>query len=731
MQKGRLFNCIILLVGLPIIGFCQSSTPLKQGMLIQSNTLIERTEYLLEAPANLTNAVITISGKNITVDFNEAKLLGTTSFNAPNKMHGLAIKISPGSENIILKNAHISGYKIAIEADSVKNLSIINCNLSYNWRPELHSNNIREDVSDWMSYHKNDHDEWKRYGAAIYLNNCTKAFIQNNQITGVQCALLMTKCNGAEVLDNDFSFNSGLGIGMYRSSNNKIYHNKLDFNIRGYYYGKYQRGQDSSGILAFEQSSDNIFAYNSATHGGDGFFLWAGQTTMDTGLGGCNNNFIYGNDFSYASNNGVEITFSSNSVLHNRIVGCDYGIWAGYSYDSDLSDNQFAHNKTAIGIEHGQSINIAMNEFNSDRTAIKLWSAAKQSDSWIYPTKRNTQSKIYWIAANRFMNNNTVYDIMGTDTIVFSGNQKTNVINEFKLGDRISELDTTRESEALELDIQKDKRLNTIKYTTLPAQAFPQGNQEIRITAWGPYNFKYPLLWLKNIDSNQQMHFEVLGPKGKWNVGSISGYQIIAKGVDSFPSTLVAKMIDTAQQKSIQLNYTGAKFIDQFGQTKKENVEQSFAYSTFDPKNTWHVKWFAWDSATNPNTQYRAFTELLNTKPLQDTSIAALDFVWWGKIAAKLPADSFATLATSILDLKKGTYEIGITADDLVKLWVDGVEQINAWDAKNVAYDEYTHHSIQLDLNGKHEFKIVQVDNTGLATLQFYIKPIKQVLSEK
>ena len=700
-------------------------------MLIQSNTLIERTEYLLEAPANLTNAVITISGKNITVDFNEAKLLGTPSFNAPNKMHGLAIKISPGSENIILKNANISGYKIAIEADSVKNISIINCNLSYNWRPELHSNNIREDVSDWMSYHKNDHGEWKRYGAAIYLNNCTKAFIQNNQITGVQCALLMTKCNGAEVLDNDFSFNSGLGIGMYRSSNNKIYHNKLDFNIRGYYYGKYQRGQDSSGILAFEQSSDNIFAYNSATHSGDGFFLWAGQTTMDTGLGGCNNNFIYGNDFSYASNNGVEITFSSNSVLHNRIVGCDYGIWAGYSYDSDLSDNQFAHNKTAIGIEHGQSINIAMNTFNSDRTAIKLWSAAKQPDSWIYPTKRNTQSKIYWIAANRFMNNNTVYDIMGTDTIVFSGNQKTNVKNEFKLGDRISELDTSRESEALELDIQKDKRLNTIKYTSLPAQAFPQGNQEIRITAWGPYNFKYPLLWLKNIDSNQQMHFEVLGPPGKWNVGSISGYQIIAKGVDSFPSTLVAKKIDTTQQKSIQLNYTGAKFIDQFGQTKKENVEQSFAYSTYDPKNTWRVKWFAWDSTTNPNTQYRAFTELLNTKPLQDTSIAALDFVWWGKIAAKLPADSFATLATSILDLKKGTYEIGITADDLVKLWVDGVEQINAWDAKNVAYDEYTHHSIQLDLNGKHEFKIVQVDNTGLATLQFYIKPINLMLSEK
>ena len=39
-------------------------------------------------------------------------------------------------------------------------------------------------------------------------------------------------------------------------------------------------------ILVFEQCNNNLFANNSATHSGDGFFLWAGQTTMDTGEGG-------------------------------------------------------------------------------------------------------------------------------------------------------------------------------------------------------------------------------------------------------------------------------------------------------------------------------------------------------------------------------------------------------------------------------------------------------------
>ena len=123
---------------------------------------------------------------------------------------------------------------------------------------------------------------------------------------------------------------------MYRSSRNKILHNQLDFNVRGYSHGIFNRGQDSADILVFEQCNENTFAYNSATHGGDGFFLWAGQHTMDTGEGGCNDNFIYKNDFSYAPTNGVEVTFSKNYIRDNIIKECDNGIWGGYSFTSDL-----------------------------------------------------------------------------------------------------------------------------------------------------------------------------------------------------------------------------------------------------------------------------------------------------------------------------------------------------------------------------------------------------------
>src|SRR5947207_517201 len=113
--------------------------------------------------------------------------------------------------------------------------------------------------------------------------------------------LLLVRSNGVAIRDNTFSFNSGLGIGLYRSSDDTIIHNRIDYDVRGYSHRFYSRGQDSAGLLIYEQSCRNIVADNSLTHGGDGVFLWAGQTTMDSGSGGANDNVFSGNDVSYRS----------------------------------------------------------------------------------------------------------------------------------------------------------------------------------------------------------------------------------------------------------------------------------------------------------------------------------------------------------------------------------------------------------------------------------------------
>jgi parallel beta-helix repeat protein len=718
----RLPAMLLILVISPAANSAQTIR-LQPGLVIRESVTVSREQYMLNATTALTAPLLEIAGDNIVVDFNEALLQGSTDKSAPDEFYGLAIRIRKGSKNITIKNAIVHGFKIAILADSVENLTIEHSDLSYNWRQHLQSNRDREDVSDWMSFHHNENGEWMRYGAAIYLLACKNAVITNNIVTGGQCALLMTRCNNATVADNAFTFNSGLGIGMYRSSNNKVYHNRLDYNVRGYSDGKYKRGQDSAAILVFEQSSDNIFAYNSATHSGDGFFLWAGQTTMDTGTGGCNDNIIYGNDFSYAPTNGVEVTFSRNLIMKNLIRDCDHGIWGGYSFETDITDNSFEDNRIAIAIEHGQAMNIALNGFLRDKTGIKLWSREKQPADWAYPKLRNSESRNYWIAANRFTSVPVAFDIMGTDTVVLNGNSKLDVGQALVLGDRIDNIDTSREGDFLDMEYQKDERLKLIPAAAIPAQTFPAGKDQMRITEWGPYDFRYPVAWLKNIDSSGNAHFEILGPKGNWQLSKLSGYELISQGPDSFPSTLVAKPVAGAAEHIAELLYKGADFTDAFG--KRQASGSGFSYADFLPAAQWDVQWYRWDTAHHPANGYKGFEPVLDQSPVLTSTPDKIDFTWWGAIGKNLPADSFATVATTTMQLREASYELGITADDYVKVFVDGKEVIDAWDSKYTELDETTHHRIRLALTaGAHSFKIVHAENTGLATLMFYLKPV-------
>src|SRR6185295_9232910 len=165
-----------------------------------------------------------------------------------------------------------------------------------------------------------------------YLDGVHGGDIRDNRIVQGMEGLMLTRSDSLRIWNNTIEFNSGVGIGLYRSSDNVIMHNRASYNVRGYSHGYFRRGQDSADLLMYEQSSHNVVAYNSMTHGGDGLFLWAGQSTMDTGKGGANDNLFYENDFSFAPTNGIEATFSRNAFMKNRVEGSDHGLWGGYSY---------------------------------------------------------------------------------------------------------------------------------------------------------------------------------------------------------------------------------------------------------------------------------------------------------------------------------------------------------------------------------------------------------------
>ncbi len=709
-----------------ILGFsfkCMANLPsvtLKKDMVIKTSMQIKRADYRLNGYDSLNKSLIIIEGNNITIDFNKAVLRGSNEKQFPNEFYGLAILIK--GNNITIKNVIIAGYKVAVMAVGCKNLTIEHCDFSYNYRQQLQSSWLSEDVSDWMSYHHNENDEWLRYGAGIYLKDCINPVIRHNVITGGQCALMMVRINDGLITDNDFSFNSAIGIGMYRSSRNKILHNKLDFNVRGYSHGFYYRGQDSAGILVFEQCNDNVFAYNTVTHGGDGFFLWAGQTTMDSGEGGCNDNYLYKNDFSYAPTNGVEVTFSKNIIKDNIIKECDHGIWGGYSWQTSITGNQFYKNRIGIAIEHGQHINISNNFFEQNtQDGVKLWARKQQPSDWAYAQKRDTRSHAYDFWENSFKNENNAFNFSLTDGItlfknIYSGNK----------------MDIKRDSNVTNLEINADFAsdttavvpliISTWKEKNIPVLKTPYGKNQIRITEWGPYNFRYPILFLKKIDRNNIYYFDVLGPAGNWKIKSSNDVAGITTTRGSFPAEITAQK--TGEDVQINMEYTGPLFVDQFGK-KIAPSPFVFSYRDYKPEINWKVNWFGWDATHDPNKNYSIFKDFITSgKPIKTENTKQLNYTWWGAIGNQLPADSFATIAVATINVKKGIYRLGITADDLVKVYVDGKLVIDFWDATKYVNDEDAHHNTIVALNGKHDIIIEQVENAGYATLIFSLKPL-------
>src|SRR6267143_3950150 len=390
-----------------VLALSQAPIELQSGMIITQSVRVVPKTYRLAGPP------IIVRGVNLTVDLRGAILAGIDPQVDPDHARDTAIVIDGGS-NIRIVQATIHGYKVGILARGTRQLTLRNNDLSDNWKPRLFSLVEHESLVDWLSFHHNEKDEWLRFGAAIYLQDVKSAEVRNNVVIDGMNGLLLVRSNGVMIRDNNFSFNSGLGIGLYRSSDDTIIHNEVDYNVRGYSHRFFTRGQDSADLLLFEQSSRNVVALNSLTHGGDGVFLWAGQTTMDSGSSGATDNLFYGNDVSYATANGVEATFSRNEIIANRAWGSEYGVWGGYSYQTEIVGNDFRGNRTGVAIEHGQDNVIANNRFDHDSTALRLWADSIAPSDWGYPKHHDTRSRDYRIGGNAFIGNRTILSVRNT-----------------------------------------------------------------------------------------------------------------------------------------------------------------------------------------------------------------------------------------------------------------------------------------------------------------------------
>ncbi|MFN2383813.1 MAG: right-handed parallel beta-helix repeat-containing protein [Gemmatimonadota bacterium] len=726
MGPGRSLLSLLLLAAASAPADGQESLPLSPGLVITRSATIEPGRYVL--PAGDSPAAIRIVGDDITVDFAGAELVGAAPGMAPDRFAGIGILIE-GGRNVTVANARVHGFKVGLLARGSPGLRVTGGDFSYNWRSRLWSGIEQESLVDWLTYHKNDADEWLRYGAGIYLAACDSARVDHTTIVQGQNGLLVTRSTGLTIWNNTFTHLSGLGIGLYRTSGSRIQHNRVDWAIRGYSQGFYNRGQDSAGILVYEQSGENVIAYNSVTHGGDGLFLWAGQTTMDSGAGGANGNLIFGNDFSHAATNGMEATFSRNNFVANRIDESAHGLWGGYSYGSRVIGNRFAGNRVGIAIEHGQDNVIAHNTFAGDTTAISLWWNAIEPSDWGYPQHRDTRSRDVAIHDNAFDGSRTALRLddtgaarvtrnrfLAVDTLavlsgalsdfLFDGNailwttpavrDSTTTAPAFGTnawwtpgppGDRMIP-GQAAEAVAPAMTINDAPGLvDSFAPPPLPGAIDPllppgarRGRRHIIVDGWGPYDFRSPKLWPEGRGDASPLPLRVLGPPGRWRVASLRGVTALSADSGPVPGVVTVTLPPgTATDWALELEYIGAAVTTPFGEAFPAGARVPFGYRRFVPAITWRVRVVSWDSLSDPRTMEEAFAARLRAAPLLALETPRLEYMWYRPRLPGLPLERWALTAESTVELPPGAFELQTISDDGVRVWVDGALVIDRW----------------------------------------------------
>jgi nitrous oxidase accessory protein NosD len=705
---------------------------LRPGLVITESVRILARTYRIIPHPSLDSAVVTIRGDDVTVDFNGATLDGMAREDDPDLSRGVGIRIE-GGERVRITNARIRGFRIGVLATGTRGLELVNNDLSYNWKPRLFSLVEHESLVDWLSFHQNEKDEWLRFGAAIHLRGVTGGNIRGNRVTQGMNALLMTRSDSLVIRDNDFSFNSGLGIGLYRSSHNTIVRNRLDYNVRGYSHGWYRRGQDSADLLLYEQSRGNVVAFNSATHGGDGLFLWAGQRTMDTGQGGANDNWFFANDFSYAPANGMEATFSRNHFIGNRVEGSDYGLWGGYSYESRVAQNCFRRNRIGIAIEHGQENEIVGNHFDRDTTAISLWANPIEPSDWGYPKHRDTRSRQVLVRQNRFTGNRVAVRAANTAGLDVRENRASRVDSFTVLRDTAGYAASGNSTAGgrgggpavrdpcvapppLELLPDEVRARAVIAGRTIPATPLSRLDRSAMVVdEWGPFDWRSPKLWPADSARASPLRLRVLGPAGTWRLVGQRGLASISRRSGRIGDTLrVTPDPDSLRDWEVVLEYRGTATVAPRGAVLRAGVPYQFRFGRFEPPMDWLMRVFAWGDATDPRADSTAAPAVFRSAPLLTQRVPRLDYMWFRPPAGAggIPATRWALEASAVVDLPPGEYTLRTISDDGIRVWVDRRLAIDRWTPHGSEVD-----NVRLD-GGRHELRVQYYQVEGWTELR-------------
>ncbi|MCC6426300.1 MAG: right-handed parallel beta-helix repeat-containing protein [Phycisphaerales bacterium] len=733
------------------------------------------------------NGVIQVKGDNITVEFAQgSELRGAAKATLWDQFKGVGLAID-GGRRVTIKGAAVHGYKVGIRARKTSGLTIDTADVSDNYRQRLKSTPQAEDGADWLFPHNNDKKEWStQHGAGILVEESQQATIRNVKCRRGQNGIMLDRVTDSKIYDNDCSFLSGWGLSMWRSGKNIVTRNAFDFCVRGHVEGVYNRGQDSAGILMFEQCSNNTIAENSVTHGGDGFFGFAGSEALGEGTPpanfsyvrkGCNDNLFLRNDFSYAAAHGLELTFSyGNKIVENRFVeNAICGIWGGYSQDTIITQNQFTGNggmaygleRGGINMEHAANNKIFDNSFLNNKVAVHLWwdnDAALFEKPGVKKNYKGVSGNV--IAENDVtINNQHPFRNLPADAPLYAWQFRDAPA---PAGGPDAKSDP--KSPARSADKQEDHfKNNQISQNVV----LIEGVNAIELQAHAGLEFKTsgptPRFTAPRVEilgqSKPVVREEgkvasartmlagrdkiIMDEWGPWDHespllratgirGGTHTYDVLGAGSTRIqtsiqPTTLVVSTQAGIDTSPARVTVTGGNTVTPYTLTIKVPPDfERTVTGTLMPVR-WNITFFPWADAADPRNELEAWRQLA-TSPEAKTTITgdlALRFGMGGPKDLKLARnindsnigpDRFGTLATTRMTLPAGKWRLWTMSDDGIRVLVNG----------KVLFEDWTWHAPKRDAaeftqdkEGPVDIKVEHFEIDGFSVLELGLEPVQ------
>ncbi|MCB9854529.1 MAG: right-handed parallel beta-helix repeat-containing protein [Phycisphaerales bacterium] len=677
------------------------------------------------------NGVIHVRASEITLEFAETSALrGAAAGARPDEYRGYGIRIE-GQKHVTIRGGRISGFWCGIYANDADGLTIEDVDASDMRRAYLKSTPAAEDGGDWLWPHNNDANEWlQNYGAAFCLEDLKDATVRNCKVWHSQNALILDRVTDSKIYDNDFSFNSGWGVAMWRASRNVISRNALDFCVRGYSHGVYNRGQDSAGFLVFEQCNKNVLAENSATHGGDAFFGFGGKEALgqtpaptsdfDYKRIGCNDNLLIGNDFSYAPAHGIEMTFSfGNKYIGNRLVGnAICGVWGGYSQETLIANNTFESNgemgygleRGGVNIEYGVGNQVLNNTFKGDRCGVHYWVNATSDlakSPWGLANKPASRDNL--IAHNTFAKEDVAFHFRGPVEVALFDN---------KVEDCKENIDASDDAR-IDRSERPIERPTTPDYEVLGkthpvgARKALYGRENIVMTEWGPWDHESPLVRMTSARGNEHVY-------EFWKMPGDIDVEFTGDGLRHEMRPL--KTNPAVREYIVEADGPGV-YPYRFT-VKARGFEKTVDGAIQSVK--WEATFFKW-SDVDPRENVEAWRKLAKDENAVSVATDTMDFKYaFGgpsdqKLSkqltdAKFGGDHFGMIARTKLKLNAGTWKIDTMSDDGIRVTVDGKPIVEDWTWHAPKRNDGT---FQLDADRDVEIVVEHFEIDGYATLQF------------